>query len=452
MKNIRMRYILFIPLLTILIVFSGLKTVLGNDDFQQQILNAKQKVMPALVHIEPVKEIYTSGKRIKVQVTGSGMIFSPDGYVLTNNHVAEKARHVKCTLESREEIYAEVVGLDALTDLAVLKLDMSGRKGKPFPYVEFGDSENLEVGDFVLALGSPLGLSRSLSMGVISSIDRYFEDVGQMVSPFNLWIQTDAAINPGNSGGPLVDMDGRVVGINSRAIFFGENLGFAIPINTAKMVIERIRKDGEVNRSWFGVEWQEIKEFRLYRNDPKIDGVLVADVEEGSPAMRAGLKAGDLVRKINDKPISAVYKEELPRIRKISAEIPVGEDAILEYMREDDWRKITIKTEQRGKFDGNEFECDSWGISVQELTPRIVKNLRLRESKGVLVSGVRPGSIADEADVFRGNVITFIDAQAVEDLEQFKKIYADLETLPEKGTMLRMTYRTITRYALLQEK
>jgi serine protease Do len=251
----------------------------ADNALQKRVLQAKQKVMPALVHIEPVKEIFTAGKRIKVQVTGSGMIFSPDGYVLTNNHVAEKAKHVKCTLESREEVYAEVIGLDALTDLAVLKLDLSDRADKQLPFVEFGDSDQIEVGELVLALGSPLGLSRSLSMGVISSIDRYFEDRGQMVSPFNLWIQTDAAINPGNSGGPLVNLEGKVVGINARAIFFGENLGFAIPINTAKLVIERIRKEGRVNRSWIGVEWQEIKEYRNYLDLHELDGALIAHMK-----------------------------------------------------------------------------------------------------------------------------------------------------------------------------
>ena len=183
----------------------------AQNEFQEQILEAKNEVLPALVHIQPVKEIFASGKRVKVKVTGSGVIISPEGLVLTNNHVAEKAKYVMCTLSNKDEVPAKVVGLDALTDLAVLQLDLSGKDYKTVDYAEFGDSDKLQVGQFVMALGSPLGLSRSVSLGVISSLDRYFEDRGEMVSPFNLWIQTDAAINPGNSGGPLFNLDGEVV-------------------------------------------------------------------------------------------------------------------------------------------------------------------------------------------------------------------------------------------------
>ena len=444
--------ILMRTLFILLTAFLAYPLAPAEENLQERVLTAKNKVMPALVHIEPVKEIFTSGKRVKVQVTGSGMIFSPNGYVLTNNHVAEKAKHVKCTLESREEVYAEVIGLDALTDLAVLKLDLADHNLSTLPYVEFGDSENLEVGEIVLALGSPLGLSRSLSMGVISSIDRYFEDVGQMVSPFNLWIQTDAAINPGNSGGPLVNLEGKVVGINARAIFFGENLGFAIPINTAKLVIERILKEGEVNRSWLGIEWQEIKDYKNYQNAPEEEGVLIAHVDEGSPAANAGLQPGDLITHLNAIKVNAAYKEELPRIRKLISEIPVGSEITVEFMRDRQPNTLKLTTEQRGKFEGNEFECDRWGLSVKELTPRIIKNLRLRDGKGVLVSGVRAGSKADEADIFRGNVLRFIDNTEIEDLEQFKQIYETLDKLPEKGIMLQMVYRNATRFALLKEK
>ena len=446
-----MRYNVIKASIILSLILSIVGSVYAGDVLQKQILNAKNKVMPALVHIEPVKEIFSAGKRVKVQVTGSGMIISPDGYVLTNNHVAEKAKHVKCTLENREEVYAEVIGLDALTDLAVLKLDQSGRNGQPFPFIEFGDSNNLEVGDIVLALGSPLGLSRSLSMGVVSSIDRYFEDRGQMVSPFNLWIQTDAAINPGNSGGPLVNLEGKVVGINARAIFFGENLGFAIPVNTAKLVIERIKKEGKVNRSWIGVEWQEIKEYRNYVGIENLEGVFVAQIDNGSPAEQAGLKAGDLITKVNGEKVSAVYKEELPIIRKLISEIPVGSDIEIQYTRDKTQFTAIIKTEQRGKFEGNEFECESWGLSVEELTPRIIKNLRLKDDKGVLISGVRTGSIADEVDIFRGNVIRYIDDTELEDLDHFKHIYKTLETLPEKGVMLRLVYRNVTHFGLLKE-
>jgi len=446
---VRKNYFKFI---IIFILFISFWDIFASDDLQNKILQAKNKVLPALVHIEPIKEVFSSGKRIKVQVTGSGVIFTHDGYVLTNNHVAEKARMVNCTLANRDEVPAEVIGLDALTDLAVLKLDLSKQDYKTVEYVQFGDSDNLEVGEIVMALGSPLGLSRSLSMGVISSIDRYFEDRGQMVSPFNLWIQTDAAINPGNSGGPLVNLKGEVIGINARAIFFGENLGFAIPINTAKLVIERILKEQAVKRSWIGVEWQEIKEYKKYKDDPDLKGVLISYVEEDSPAEKAGLMAGDLVFAINDNPISAEYKEELPRIRKFISEVEVGTTITLHYLRANKKQKAELSTSQRGKFEGNEFECKNWGLSVQEITPRIAQNLKLQDEKGVLVSGIRIGSMADEADIFRGYVIRFVDNEEIQDLEHFKTVYQQLEEIPEKGIMLRLIFRNLTRFALLKEK
>ncbi len=443
-----MRYTFYV--ICFILMFSF--TSSASDNLQMQILAAKNKVLPALVHIEPIKEVFSEGKRIKVQVTGSGVIFSEDGYILTNNHVAEKAHNVFCTLANRDEVRAEVVGLDALTDLAVLKLDLSDKEYNKVPYAIFGDSDSLEVGEIVMALGSPLGLSRSLSLGVISSIDRYFEDVGEMVSPYNLWIQTDAAINPGNSGGPLININGEVVGINARAIFFGENLGFAIPINTAKLVIDRILKDKLVERSDTGIEWQEIKDYRRYKNNLGLEGVLISDIEKGSPGEKAGLEPGDLVYKINDKIMSAVYKEELPKIRKYISEIPVNTSISILYLRDGKEQKAQLTTKKRGKFEGNEFECDTWGLSVKELTPRIIKNLKLKDKKGVMVSGVIAGSPADEADVFRGYVITEVDGQKVEDLDQFKALYEKLRDLPAKGRMLEVTFKDALIFALLKEE
>lgn len=443
-----MRFTTTVFLTVLLFYFSGI----AQENLQTQILTAKNKVLPALVHVEPVKEVFSDGKRVKVQVTGSGVIISEEGYILTNNHVAEKASTVFCTLANRDEVRAEVVGLDALTDFTVLKLDLSDKDYKTVPFAKFGDSDSLEVGEIVMALGSPLGLSRSLSLGVISSIDRYFEDHGEMVSPYNLWIQTDAAINPGNSGGPLINIDGEVVGINARAIFFGENLGFAIPINTAKLVIDRILKDKMVERSDTGIEWQEIKDYRRYKNNLTLEGVLISDLETGSPGESAKLQAGDLVYEINNKPVSAIYKEELPRIRKFVSEIPVNSNITIKYLRDGKKYETKLVTKKRGKFEGNEFECDTWGLSVKELTPRIIKNLKIKDKKGVLVSGVIAGSPADEADIFRGYVIRDVDNMEINDLDQFKEVYEKFKTLPLKGRMLQLTYKDALIFALLREE
>ncbi len=431
----------------LLIIFSGL--LFGQNNLNEKILTAKQKAFPALVHIQPVKEIYTSGEKRKVQITGSGVIISPDGYVVTNNHVAEKARFVRCTLSSHQELEAEVVGLDPWTDLAVLKLNLEKAGLEEVPFAKPGNSDNLEVGQVVLALGSPLGLSRSLSMGVVSSIDRYFDDVGDMISPFNLWIQTDAAINPGNSGGPLVDLDGTIIGINARAVIFGENLGFAIPINVVNYVVDQIIKNGEVERSWIGIDWQEIREYRKYKKQPDLEGVLIANVEINSPADSAGLRPGHVVTRINGQQVSAVYQEELPKIRLLISNLPIESDIILDVVTSSGKKQVKLETAKQGKFSGTEYECDAWGFSVKEITPRIRKNFQLDNNEGVLISGVRPGSKADEADIRRGYILTKIDDTPVKSLEDFKAKYENYLKEPEKPHLLFLKIARRNWFALI---
>ncbi|MBN1407402.1 MAG: trypsin-like peptidase domain-containing protein [Calditrichaceae bacterium] len=435
---------------TIIIIVILISNLLAQKTFDQKILEAREKVFPALVHIQPIKEVFTSGEKRHVQVTGSGVIISKEGLVVTNNHVAEQARFVNCTLSSKHEVEAEVVGLDPWTDLAVLKLDLEKAGLKKVPYAEFGDSDKLEVGRIVMALGSPLGLSRSLSLGVISSIERYFDDVGEMVSPFNLWIQTDAAINPGNSGGPLIDLNGKIIGINARAMIFGENLGFAIPSNTVKYVIEQIKKYGEVERSYIGVDWQEIKEYRLYKNQPDLEGVLIASVEPNSPAEKAGLKPGDLITKINQKKVSALYKEELPKIRLLISNLPIDSKITFEALTKDGNKEITLVTQKQGKFSGNEFVCDEWGLSVKEITPRIVKNFQLDSDKGVLISSLRRGGKADEARVRRGYVLVSVNGQEIQDLEDFKEKYKTYSEEKNESYLLFLQFAKRNWFALIE--
>lgn len=424
----------------------------AGDTLEKRIRKARAKVYPALVHIQPIKELLKYGEPLKVRVTGSGFIFRPDGYVLTNYHVAEKAKFLLCTLSSKKEVEAEVVGLDPWTDLAVLKLKLKEAGLKKVPYAPLGDSDRLKVGQIVLALGSPLGLARSLSMGVVSAVDRYFKDTDNMVSPYNLWIQTDAAINPGNSGGPLVDLDGKVIGINSRAITSGENLGFAIPINTAKYVIDQLLTKGEVQRSWIGVQWQEIKEYRKYLGKPNLEGVLAADVEKNSPAEHAGLKPGFLVTDINGKKVTAVYKEELPKIRLLISQLSVGQKVTMRALDSElHEHRITLTTQKKGKFNGNEFYCAEWGFSVEEITPRIMRNFKLKDNKGVLVFGIRLGGPAYEAGVDNGSVLIRIDDQPITGLSDFKKRYKQIYKSDGKEHLLVLKItEDIQRFALIK--
>ncbi len=231
-KLIRTRHGALFILVGLAFPLAGCVTMGGGA--QSAVLRAKDKVAPALVHIRPVKEVFSRGERQEVSLIGSGFLISPDGYVVTNEHVAGQSEMVKCVLSDKTQVDAEVVGTDPYTDLAVLKL----RVDRQLPHVSFGSSAALEAGDMVLALGSPQGLARSVSLGIVSVTDRYLEDSRLRLAPYNNWIQTDAAINPGNSGGPLVNLRGEVVGVNARVLRGAENVGFAIPSDVAREVVE----------------------------------------------------------------------------------------------------------------------------------------------------------------------------------------------------------------------
>jgi len=285
---------------------------------QEAIFAAGAEALPAVVHIQPISEVYTSGKKEKQTGVGSGVIVSVEGHIITNYHVAGKAKKLLCTLSNKEKVTASLVGGDPLTDIAVCRLDPGQVTGEVH-YARFGDSDNLRVGEYVLALGSPLALDRTLSLGVVSCADRYMSDrmrlpSGERTGSFNTWIQTDAAINPGNSGGPLVNLDGEIVGINARTAMFADNLGFAIPVNTVKDVYRQILETGEVKRSWIGVEIQPLQELETYFGTGQRRGALVSHVAPDSPAAEAGLAEGDVILFYDGKPLSARFKEEIPRI------------------------------------------------------------------------------------------------------------------------------------------
>lgn len=413
---------MFYALVLVISLFSS--RLFGQDKIvpQEQVFEARDKIMPALVHIEPVKEIYSEGKKRKRTVTGSGVIFSKSGYVVTNNHVAEKAKKVNCILSNKEEVSAEVVGTDPYTDIAVLKLNLDSLKSK-IQWAEFGTSTTLEMGQTVLAFGSPLGLSRSMSLGIISSLDRYFEDSGGMLSPYNLWIQTDAAINPGNSGGPLVDIFGRVIGINARGIRSGENIGFAIPIDIVKEVVEQLIQHGEVNRSWIGVTIQNLKDFEKILKIKDQNGVLVASVEEDSPAEKAGILPQDILTEFDGTKISARFQEELPKIRKLFSDAKIGGKVKIKGIRNRSEISFELTTVLKGKYEEEEFEFSEWGFSAKQLTQRLSRFLKVPQNYGILVTGTETGGLAQKAKFRTGDLILSLDGQDVGSLEEFKELY-----------------------------
>src|SRR5689334_13987166 len=305
---------------------------------EEVIQEAKDKVFPAVVFIKPIQQEFRGGKMEKIQVFGSGAIISPEGYVVTNNHVAEKATEIRCVLSDKEEVLAKLVGLDPETDLAVIKLNLAERKSKtPLPVAEFGDSNALKVGELVMAMGAPHGFERSVSRGIVSSVERHLD-----FAPYNLWIQTDAAINPGNSGGPLVDIRGRIVGINARGMRGADNLGFAIPAAVVKDVVDRILKDGKVQRAWTGLKFQALKDFRKSSYIDAKHGVLIASVDEGSPGEKAKLQAGDIAVSVNGEPVRGMYETDLPAVERKFAALLIDAPATLDVQRGSDTIHVTL--------------------------------------------------------------------------------------------------------------
>lgn len=398
---------------------------------QEQLFRARDRVMPALVHIQPVVKDYNTGELKKQAVIGSGVIFDPQGYVVTNYHVAGKAERIICTLSDKEQVSAKYIGGDPPTDVAVLKLDLTGYTGT-IHAADFGNSDSVQVGEYVLAMGSPLALSRTVSSGVISTKDRYFSDdvrlpTGEQTGNYNLWIQTDAAINPGNSGGPLVDLHGRVIGINSRATLFANNLGFAIPINIVKESIKAILANGKVTRSYIGIHAQALQELEDYFGlDGKTNGVLVASVDGGSPAEVASLKAGDLIQTFNGETVSARFLEELPAFYRRIASLPPGSTIDMGIRRGDSTLSLKVVTRPLGDLMGEDFESSDWGFTIKAITHSMQVENQLKDTLGVFVEGVKRVGAADDGGLRPGDVIVSLNKENVNTLADFVRLYNDL--------------------------
>ncbi|MCF8061627.1 MAG: Do family serine endopeptidase [Deltaproteobacteria bacterium] len=349
----------------------------------------------------------------RVQGAGSGVIISRDGYILTNNHVVEEAREVLVTLDDGRELEAEIVGLDPKTDLAVLKIE----GGETLPGAAMGDSDGLRVGDYVMAIGNPFGLSHTVTSGIVSAKERV---IG--AGPYDAFIQTDASINPGNSGGPLFNMQGEVVGINTAIIARGQGIGFAIPVNTAKELIPQLVAHGQVTRGYIGVHIQPVtRELAEALELKERKGALVADVLSGGPAEEAGVKRGDVIVSFNDRTVEKSH--DLPAL---VAAAPVGDKASLEVLRDGKTHRLTVEV---GEFEtktagvkGSDPEDDTrWGLRLQDLTPQIARQLGVDGDRGAVVAAVEPGSPAQRASLRRGDVILEVDREPVASAEDAKR-------------------------------
>jgi Do/DeqQ family serine protease len=366
--------------------------------------------------------------RHKQRSGGSGVIVDKEGYILTNNHVVEGAEKIKIRLNDGREFTAILKGQDSRTDLAVLHI-----KAKDLPVAALGDSDKLEVGEWAIAIGSPFGLEHTVTVGVISAKGRS----GLGTGTYEDFIQTDASINPGNSGGPLINIDGEVVGINAMIIQPGTGIGFAIPINMAKQILNDLIKQGKVVRPWLGISVQDLtSEMAEQFQVKEKEGVLIAQVHQGTGAEKAGLASGDIIKSVDDKPIKNT-SELIKEIQKKR----VGQKLKLSVVR--DGKTLTMEVTTSAMPDRPEAlkekeEEEKLGARVQELTPQLAARYRVSSEvkRGVVVIGVEDGSPADEMGLREGDVILEINRKKIETIKDFEKTIRDINL--EKGIVFRL--------------
>jgi serine protease Do len=344
---------------------------------------------------------------------GSGFIVSDDGYILTNNHVVEKADEITVILFGKEEFQAEVVGTDPKTDIALIKI----KAGNKLPFVHLGDSEGLEIGEWVVAIGNPFGLGHTVTTGIVSAKGRV---IGS--GPYDDFIQTDASINPGNSGGPLFNMKGEVVGINTAIIQGGQGIGFATPIRLAKSVLGQLKEKGKVVRGWLGVYIQRLTpDMAETLNVPGKKGALVADVTKDGPAQKAGIRSGDVIVSFDGKEVEDQH--DLPQI--VAATKP-GKKVEVVVIRDGKEERISLtiaemEPDARERLAGGQDLSKGLGLTVQDITPEIARHMDIENRKGVLVSSVEPASPAEDAGFREGDIIRAINRESVKDSEEFEK-------------------------------
>lgn len=423
---------------------------------QAAVSRGFNRLLDAVVRIDVRELSFEAGTRRYTASIGSGVILSADGLILTNAHVVSpRAVEVNITLANLERVSAKLAGWDHWTDLAVLRLDMEEikRRKLSFAHAEFGDSEKLFPGQEVYAVGTPHGLTRTVTRGIVSNKNRHFEDArainGYETGTFNTWLQTDAAINPGNSGGPLVTSDGKVIGISSRGYMGANNLGFAIPATTAKTVMDRLVKEGVVTRSYIGLvpgALQDLENF--YAIDLALGGALVQSVDLGSPAAKAGLRAGDIVLTIDGAKVDGRFPEQLPPIQNLIASRPVGSTLRLTARRNGEVKEYAIVTEKLESRVGEEWAFEKWGLSVRKVSRTYARENQLDDAGGVLVIGVQSGFPADVAGLSRGDIITKVNQQTVDALEVLKAAHAAYALKPAPTLLEAQRARRVSLYIL----
>ena len=380
------------------------------------------------------------GKRppMKQKSLGSGFLISADGYVVTNNHVVADADVIRVTLDQSngksEPMTAKLIGADAETDLALLKIEAK----QPLPFLAFGDSDKLKVGEWLLAIGNPFGLDHTVTAGILSAKNRNIH-----AGPFDNFLQTDASINPGNSGGPLLDKEGRVVGINTAILANGQGLGFAIPSNMASRIIEQIRSGKKISRGWIGVAIQDVDAGTAKALGLKeAKGALAGTVMEGEPAAKAGMKDGDVIINVDGKDI-----EDASDLLRVIADKTPGAKAMVKVWRDGKTHDLSItlgerKNASQGAGNGmlDKKEGGRLGIAVRPLSDEERRAANIAKGQGLFVENVNPDKPAGEADVRRGDVILKANQKPVDSAAALNRIVEE-EGVKRGALMLQIVRR-----------
>jgi serine protease Do len=346
---------------------------------------------------------------------GSGFIIDPKGYIVTNNHVVDGANTITVILKDETEYPGEVIGRDPVTDIALVKVEARGS----LPTVVLGSSDALKVGEWVAAIGSPFGLQYTVTAGIVSAKGRV---IGS--GPYDDFIQTDASINPGNSGGPLINMQGEVVGINTMIIAQGQGIGFAIPIDLAKNIVDQLKADGEVTRGWLGITIQDLKgELARYYGVEDRSGVLVCSVVPGDPADQGGIQPNDIITKVNGHTVNSSRD-----LTNQAANLGVGDKARVTIIRNGKSQVLEVEIGKRPDTmasvseKGQREKDRQYGFKVTDVTPEMARRYDLEKTAGVIVVGVAPNSPADQVGIRQGDLIIEINHQQVASVRDFKNL------------------------------
>ncbi len=395
-------------------------------DFRATVQAAKDRVFPAVIYIRCIREMNEGGKREQAEVSGSGVILSADGDAITNWHVIDKASSVRVLLTDGRHFPAKVVGSDKDTDLALLRLELPEGTAA-LPYAELTPSAPLREGDFVMAMGAPWGLNRSVSIGIISCTTRYLEGI----SEYSLWLQTDAPINPGNSGGPLVNTDGRVIGLNARGMSgFAEGMGFAIPSDTIQILLPQLREHGRVNWSWLGLQLQPLRDFDRDMYFDATEGVIVSETDPESPARAAGLLARDRIVAVDGVPITALVREDLSLVQQRLGLLDRSRAARIDVVREtaEGVKQLSfdVTPRDKGKVEGEEIALERFDFTVKAINQFDTPDLFFHRKEGVFVYATRWPGNASTAGLRARDIVVRIGDQEIKSIDDVKAAHGKL--------------------------